>query len=53
MVFPAVRATTIATQRHGKHAPATIEELCFLHGPCKGVILWTTGATERVLNWTL
>jgi hypothetical protein len=29
-------------------ANATIEELCFLCGPCGGVILKITGATESV-----
>jgi hypothetical protein len=34
-----VRAATVATQRSGKHASTTIEGLCFLLGPCRGVIL--------------
>jgi hypothetical protein len=43
-VFSVVRAATVATQRCAKHISAatnsttTIEELCFLCGPCRNVI---------------
>jgi hypothetical protein len=43
-VFSVVRAADLATQRHGKHISeatipdTTIEELCFLCGPCRDVI---------------
>jgi hypothetical protein len=30
--------TSIARQRISKQALSTIERLCFLHGPCRGVI---------------
>jgi hypothetical protein len=40
-----VRAATVAMQRRGKHTSTTIERLCFLRGPCRGVILKTFGAT--------
>jgi hypothetical protein len=53
MVFFVACITIIATQWHGKYTSATIEELCFLRGPYQGVILRTTGATERVLNGKL
>jgi hypothetical protein len=42
-VFSVVRATAIAMQRRGKHISAamnphtTMEELCFLRGPCRDV----------------
>jgi hypothetical protein len=45
-VFSVVCTAIIATQQHGKHASATIEELCFLHGPCHGIILKTVGVTQ-------
>jgi hypothetical protein len=40
-VFSVVRAVVVATQRCGKHTStatspeATMEELCFLRGPCR------------------
>jgi hypothetical protein len=37
-VFSFVRAPNVATQRRSKHASARIEELCFLRGPCRGII---------------
>jgi hypothetical protein len=33
-----------ATQRRGKYTYTTIEGMCFLRGPCRAVILKTTGA---------
>jgi hypothetical protein len=27
-----------ATQRHGKQVSTTIEDTCFLHGPCRRII---------------
>jgi hypothetical protein len=36
-VFCVVRAAFIAMQRSCKHASTTIERLCFLRGPCRGV----------------
>jgi hypothetical protein len=41
-----VRAATVAMQRCGNHASTTIEDLCFLRGPCRGFILRTFGATR-------
>jgi hypothetical protein len=35
-------------QRRGKHASTTIEELCFLRGPCRGVILKITAVTVHL-----
>jgi hypothetical protein len=42
-------------QRRSKHVSSTIERLCFLRGPCRGVILKTTGATAelRVHLWSV
>jgi hypothetical protein len=37
-VSSVVRAANVATQPCGKHASITIEELCFLRGPCRWVI---------------
>jgi hypothetical protein len=48
IVFSVVRAATVAMQRRYKHTSTTIEGLCFLHGPCQGVILKTTGAAQLV-----
>jgi hypothetical protein len=48
MVFPVVRAATVATQQCGKHAPTTIEELCFLRSPWRGIILNIIGANQSV-----
>jgi hypothetical protein len=33
MLFSVARTMSTATQQHGKHTSATIEELCFLHSP--------------------
>jgi hypothetical protein len=38
-VFFVISAATIATQRRDKHAFTTIEVLCFLREPCRGVII--------------
>jgi hypothetical protein len=39
-------------QRRGKHTSTTIGGLCFLRGPCRGVILKTTGETQaKGYNW--
>jgi hypothetical protein len=46
VVFSVVCAMIVTTEWHGKHASTTIEELCFLHGPCQGVILKTVQATQ-------
>jgi hypothetical protein len=43
-VFYVVRAATVAIQWCGKHTSTTLEGLCLLRGPCRGVILKTTGA---------
>jgi hypothetical protein len=42
-------------QQRGKHASSTIKRLCFLRGPCQGVILKTVGATVqwRVQLWSV
>jgi hypothetical protein len=48
-VFYVDRAATVVKQRRGKHASTTIEGLGFLHGPCRGVILKTIGATQSVV----
>jgi hypothetical protein len=43
-MFSVVRAAAVTTQRYGKHLSAatnpdtTIEELCFIRGPCRDVI---------------
>jgi hypothetical protein len=37
-------------QRRGEQASTTIEGLCFLRGPCRGVILKTIGAIQLVDN---
>jgi ferredoxin-thioredoxin reductase catalytic subunit len=38
----------LSSQRLGKHVPAaTIEERCFLRGPCRAVILKTTGPRKQ------
>jgi hypothetical protein len=52
-VFYVVSAAAIAMQRHDKHTSSTRERLCFLHGPCREVILKTTGTTVqlRVQLW--
>jgi hypothetical protein len=42
-----VRTTIIYMQRCGKNI-FTIEGLCFLRGPCRGVILKTTGAADQL-----
>jgi hypothetical protein len=47
-VFYVVRAATIAMQRRGEQASITIEELCFLRGPCRGGILTAIGATVQL-----
>jgi hypothetical protein len=48
------RVTSVAMQGRGKHASSTIE-LCFLRGPCRGIILKTVGATVqlRVQLWSV
>jgi hypothetical protein len=47
-VFYEVRTAIVAMQRHNKHFSTTIEELCFVCGPCGGVILNTIGATVQL-----
>jgi hypothetical protein len=44
-VISVIRTATVAMQRRCIHA-SKIEGLCFLRGPCQGVILKTTGATQ-------
>jgi hypothetical protein len=39
---------TRCLQRSGKHASTKIVGLCFLHGPCRGVIMKTNGATVAI-----
>jgi hypothetical protein len=39
-----IRSATIAMQRRGKNTCTTIERLCFLRDPCRGVILKIVGA---------
>jgi hypothetical protein len=39
-----------ATQLLGKHASTTIEELCFLRGPCRDVITGTVSGKEFVVR---
>jgi hypothetical protein len=41
-VFSVVRSATVAAQLRGKHASKTIEELCYLRGPCRRVISGTS-----------
>jgi glucose-6-phosphate dehydrogenase assembly protein OpcA len=48
MVLSVARAATVAVQRLGKHASKTIEELCFLRGPCREVISKMIFITESV-----
>jgi hypothetical protein len=48
-----VCVATNAMQRSGKHASTTTEGLCFLRGPCRGVVLKTTGATQLVQSSVL
>jgi hypothetical protein len=43
-----VRAATVVVQRHGKQDSSTIERLCFLRGPCRGVILKTIDSTVQL-----
>jgi hypothetical protein len=44
--------TSIARQRISKQAFSTIERLCFLRGPCRGVIKGQRRSFERVvMNW--
>jgi hypothetical protein len=45
-VFSVVRAATVAIERLRKHVCTTIEGLCVLRGPCRGVILKTSEATQ-------
>jgi hypothetical protein len=54
-VFFVNRVGTVAMQRRGKHASSTIERLCFLRGPCRGVILKTIGAAvqRKVQLWNV
>jgi hypothetical protein len=42
--FHVVLTAIVAMQRSGKHASTTIEGLCFLLGPCRGVTLKIIGA---------
>jgi hypothetical protein len=37
-VFSVVGAANVATQWRSRHASTSIEELCFLRGPCRRVI---------------
>jgi hypothetical protein len=45
-----VRGATVAMQRRGNYTSTTIEVLCFLHGPFRGVSLVTIGATFRLIT---
>jgi hypothetical protein len=45
-VFYVARAATVAMHRRSKHASTATEGLCFLRGPCRGIILKTIGATQ-------
>jgi hypothetical protein len=47
-VFYVVCAAPVAMQRCCKHASTTVEGLCFLRGPCRGVILKTIGAAVQL-----
>jgi hypothetical protein len=50
-----VLAATVAIQRRDKHTSSTIERLCFLRDPCRGIILKTVGARVelRVQLWAI
>jgi hypothetical protein len=57
-VFTVVRAAAVSGQHLGKHVPvamdtnATIEERCFLCGPCREVITRTVGAMCLVVGYS-
>jgi hypothetical protein len=42
---------TITMQQSGKNTSTTIDGLCFLHGPCQGVVLKKTGLVQSV-QWS-
>jgi hypothetical protein len=47
-----VRAATVAMKRRGKHTYTPEEGLCFMRGPCRGVILKAVGATVSVAAYS-
>jgi hypothetical protein len=48
-----VRAATVAIQWLGKHSCTTLEGLCFLRGPFRGVILKTIGGIVQLPGYEL